>query len=232
MRYLATSFVLFFCFACGDTELPKLPLRIATTIEEAKQIARDIASQKCEYAGYKDLGIDEDYGARRFDCDHGQYILELGQSHIFVQQFSWEVGDEVRFRYSDKYLMKPVFLRSAKPRETNPAYYLEPIHPTRSEVKPLKGQLEEIGVQIGEMERILAEKLRLNPALANNDEVKNIQHRLERLKKTYGEIYKQLLQDPEQGEPLLVPETVIVEIIRPNTRSVEGGFCLYNIMLQ
>ena len=123
MRYLVTSLVLFFCFACGDIELPKPPLRVATTIEEAKQIARDIASQKCEYAGgYKDLGIN-DYGSQRFDCNHGQYILELGQSHIFDQDFQWEVGDEVKFRYSDKYLMKPAYIENGSvwSQETNPA---------------------------------------------------------------------------------------------------------------
>ena len=101
----------------------------------------------------------------------------------------------------------------------------KPPLPTRSEVKPLKDQLEEIGTQIGEVENILAERLKLNPTLADQDETKNIERRLEQLKKTYSEVYKQLLRNPKQGQPLVVPGTVIVKIICPH--KIRGGRILF-----
>ena len=127
MRYLMIFLVLV-CTGCGNNQaLPPVPPAKIDNAVEAKQQARTIASQKCQYIGYKDLGID-DYGAQKFECDHGQYILELGQSHIFEREFfDWKVGDEAKFRYSDKLLMKPVYVGNARPQETNPAYYLEPV---------------------------------------------------------------------------------------------------------
>jgi hypothetical protein len=112
---------------CGDVTLPAITPQKIDKASDAKEQARLIAGQKCRYHGYKDLGID-DYGAQQFDCDRGMYTLELGQSHLFDQQFySFKTDDEVRFRFSDKLLMKPQYVGEAKPQDANPAYYLEPI---------------------------------------------------------------------------------------------------------
>jgi hypothetical protein len=115
------------CIGCEDVNLPAVtPQKIDNSVD-AKELARDIAGQRCKYYGYKNLGID-DYGAQQFYCDRGMYTLELGQSHLFEQQFfSFKDDDEVRFRYSDKVLMKPQYVGEAKPQDANPAYYLEPI---------------------------------------------------------------------------------------------------------
>lgn len=130
MRY-ALALLAFACIGCGNETLPIPPFstnpRIASTVELAKQTARNIASKKCIYAGYMNLGID-DYGALRFQCDNEPFTLELGQSHIFDHEFfGREVGDEVTFRYSEELLMKPIYREEDKPQATNPAYYLEPL---------------------------------------------------------------------------------------------------------
>lgn len=83
--------------------------------------------QKCRYYDYKDLGA-VDYGAQRFQCDHGMYTLEVGQSHLFEWPFySLKADEEVTFRYSDKLLMRPEYVGEAMPQDANPAYYLEPM---------------------------------------------------------------------------------------------------------
>jgi hypothetical protein len=115
------------CIGCGDVKLPAVtPQKIDNSVE-AQELARQIAGQRCKYYGYKNLGI-ADYGAQQFYCDRGMYTLELGQTHLFEQQFySFKADEEVRFRYSDKVLMKPQYVGEAKPQDANPAYYLEPI---------------------------------------------------------------------------------------------------------
>lgn len=112
---------------CGDVYLPPVTPPMIENAADAKQRAREIAGQKCRYYGYKDLGV-ADYGAQQFYCERGMYTLELGQSHLFEEQFySFKSDDEVRFRYSDKLLMKQQYIGEARPQDANPAYYLEPI---------------------------------------------------------------------------------------------------------
>ena len=225
MRYLLTSLVLLSSLGCGDVELPKPASNIATTVDEAKKIARNIASQKCQYVGFENLGI-LDYGAKRFDCDHGQYTLEFGQTHIFEQEFVWEVGDEVKFRYSDEYLMKPVFIGRARPQETNPAYYLEPIHPIQGIERPMQDRLKELGQEIDEVDKLLATKLKSNPALIDQDKTKEIQRRLEKLKDTYDELYRQLFgsSQPKKELPLA---RVTVTVTHPPPHKIRGGRILF-----
>ena len=109
---------------CGDLYLTPIKPPKIQNAADAKQRAREIAGQKCRYYGSKDLG-GADYGAQQFYCERGMYTLELGQSHLFEKQFySFKADDEVRFRYSDKLLMKPQYIGEARPQDANPAFYL------------------------------------------------------------------------------------------------------------
>ena len=121
-----TVLVLLTC-GCGNVKLPAVTTQRIDNAVDAKELARQIAGQRCKYYGYKDLGI-ADYGAQQFYCHRGMYTLELGQTHLFDHRFHlFKADDEVRFRYSDKVLMKPQYVGEAKPQDANPAYYLEPI---------------------------------------------------------------------------------------------------------
>ena len=114
------------CIGCGDVTLPAVTPQKIDNAADAKQQARLIAGQKCRYYDYKNLG-GADWGAQRFECERGMYTLELGQSHLFEDKFfSFKRDEPAVFRYSERVLMKPIYVGNAKPQDTNPAYYLEP----------------------------------------------------------------------------------------------------------
>lgn len=109
-------------------EVPPVSRVNVSSATEAIHEAKSIAQQECWYVGYKNLGID-DYGAQQFKCGQSFYTLRLGQTHLYDEKFlGYKAGDPVRFRWSEKLLMKPVYFQhGAKQEEMNPAYYLEPL---------------------------------------------------------------------------------------------------------
>lgn len=127
LHWFALTVLLIGGVACGEPALPAVTPKTIVNAAHAKEEARSIAGQRCRYYGYKDLG-GVDYGAVQFYCEKGMYTLELSQSHLFEARFfSFKEDEQVVFRYSDKLLMKPVYIGNAKPQDSNPAYYLEPL---------------------------------------------------------------------------------------------------------
>ncbi len=125
MRNIVLLFVVISCLACkGGVELPKVFSNNPQTIEEAKAVARRIAGQNCTYVGFRSRADDQGFYA--FDCQNGDYTLDITQAHLYEQSFNFEKGQEVEFLYSDEYLIKPVYKEDVH-YEKNPAYYLWPI---------------------------------------------------------------------------------------------------------
>lgn len=108
-----------------ETPIP-LPIKLRT-IQEAKDVAKEIAGQSCVFTEYTNsLGAD-DYGEDHFDCEKGSYVLITTQSHLYDHWFTFKKGEVVVFRYSDILLIKPIFLESGSKQNLNPAYYLRPV---------------------------------------------------------------------------------------------------------
>jgi hypothetical protein len=122
MRFTIISLV--FLWGC-ESDLPRLPIRNPTTVEEARQMAAEIAGQDCEFTGVTSPGAD--VAIYTIECNRSVYTLEVTQAHLY--ESDWRTKGAVWFEYRSELQLKPVYADNRGVIERvsiNSAYYLKP----------------------------------------------------------------------------------------------------------